>query len=133
MHLPHPLQIALLAHGIDTKSAVLTASMRQGWNVRLLLSKMEAMRLLRSGGIQALLYDWHFKEDNWRELCRACVECDVAFQLLAGHPSDDLFLAVVAAGGSAVLRKPLTPERIASAIHFGQTLNAQPHGLRVGR
>jgi len=75
---PERLPIAVLARGIHTKTAVLTASLRQKWSVKFLLSGAQASTLVRSGEIAVLLYDGDL-EGNWRDACRACVQAGVAF------------------------------------------------------
>jgi hypothetical protein len=125
--------IALLAHGIQTKSAVLTASLRQGWDLRFLLSSREALSLLCTSPLEMLVYDWDSRDGDWRKLCHACVDRGAIFVLVANRPSDGLFLEVVAAGGAGVLYKPLTAERIVSSIRTGRRLSAEAGELRVGR
>lgn len=117
-----PLQIAVLAHGVHTKTAVLSASLHQDWNIRFVQSRASAISLLRSASIEILLYDWDLADGDWRELCSACLRCGAAFQLVTSMPTDDLFLAVAGAGGSDVLRKPFTAEQLISSVRFARSL-----------
>jgi hypothetical protein len=110
------LQLVVLTSCVQTIIPLRMAAFQANWAIHFALSLDAATALLRQGGFDALIYDLDSREYDWRTLCRSCVEHGVLFHLVATMPSDDLFLAVVGAGGSGVLWKPLTAERMMDAF-----------------
>jgi AmiR/NasT family two-component response regulator len=51
--------------------------------------------------------------------------------MIARDPSDDLFLEAIGAGGFGILWKPLTSEKLISAIHLARSC-AEAHLARAG-
>ena len=92
------------------------AGFREKFHLCVVPSPAHALALLRKTAIAAVVHDWD-AHPNWRELCGACVARDVPFCLAANAPTDDLFLAVAAAGGACVLWKPLDSDAIVTAVH----------------
>jgi len=117
------LQLVALAHGVHTSTTLMMAAFHEHWDIRLALSSVHAMALLRKGPTVALVYDWDSGKGDWRVLCNACVECAVPFHLVATMPSDDLFLAVAVAGGSSVLWKPLGAQQMIAALDSARSLD----------
>lgn len=120
-------QLVVLADGVPTLNTLMIAAFHENWNIRRALSPADATALLRKAPSAALVYDWDSRKGDWRGLCSACVECGVPFHLLATTPSDDLFLAVAAAGGASVLWKPFSSEQIIAAISFASSLDRTAH------
>jgi len=124
----NPLQLVVLAHGAHTITTLMIAAFHENWGIRFAISSRDAMTLLRKAPIAALVYDWDSCGGEWHELCTACVQGGVPFHLVAGMPSDDLFLAVAGAGGSGVLWKPLRAEQVIAAISSARSLVETPPG-----
>jgi DNA-binding response OmpR family regulator len=116
------LQLVVLTSGAHTTTTVMMAAYHENWAIRFAVSPGDAMALLRKAPTAALVCDWDLHEGDWRGLCSACVRCGVPFHLVANMPSDDLFLAVAGAGGSEVLWKPLSANRVIAAIHSARSL-----------
>ncbi len=119
-------QLVVLAQGAHTVANLMIAAFHANWTIRFASSPGAAVALLRKYPSVALVYDWDSHQGDWRELCGACLLSGVSFHLLAGMPPDDLFLAVVGAGGSGVLCKPLSPEQLIATIDSARRL-AAPH------
>lgn len=123
-------QLVVLAQGGHTITTFMITAFHENWTIRFALSPDAAMALLRKAPSAALVCDWDSHAANWRGLCGVCVQCNVPFYLAATNPSDDLFLAVAAAGGSGVLWKPVSAERIVAAMDSARSLagsdNLQP-------
>jgi hypothetical protein len=121
-----------MTSGPNTRIALLIASLNEHWQLVLVSSPEEARRLLPGLAVDILVYDYGSGEGEWRKLCGACVDCGIIFQLVASAPSDDLFLQVIAAGGLGVLWKPVTSEKLISAMHLARCLSDEQF-VRTGR
>ena len=121
-------QLVVLADGLLTITTLMVAAFHEDWKIRLAPSPGNAIALLQKASSVALVYDWDSQRGDWRVLCRACVRYGVTFHLVATMPSDDLFLAVAAAGGSSVSWKPLSPEQMITALASGRILGENGDG-----
>jgi hypothetical protein len=116
------LQLVVLAARVETTIPLMMAALHEDWNIRFAHSPAGALEMLRKAPSAALVCDWDSHAGDWRGLCNACVQCGTPFHLVAEMPSDDLFLAVAAAGGSGVLWKPLNAEQVTAAIGSARIL-----------
>lgn len=117
-----PLILAL-THSPHTKIALRVSMFREEWQCVIATSLEQALRLLDRYPIETLIYDLDCGEGDWHSLCIRAVRDGIGFQLVASAPDDDLFFAVLGAGGAGVLPKPVTTEQLVAAIHFSQSLS----------
>lgn len=117
----YTLRAVAISSGPHTKAALRTAALHEDWHLLLAFSSEDARELLRRLEVDILVYDYDTGGGDWRKLCSECVERGVGFQMIARDPSDDLFLEVIAAGGLGILWKPLTSEKLISAMHFARS------------
>jgi len=119
------LRIVALTHSPHTKVAIRIAALREGWQLRFVQSAKDAVELLGRVPIDILVYDRESDERDWHRLCENSVKRGVCFQLVANMATDDLFLAVISAGGLGVLCKPLTSECMIIAMRFARSLTEE--------
>jgi hypothetical protein len=116
----HPLRVVAIARGPHTKAALRTIALHEDWHLLLAFSSEDARKLLGRFAVDILVYDYDSGGGNWRKLCSDCVDRGVGFQLVASVLSDDLFLESIAAGGLGVLWKPVTSEKMISAMRLAR-------------
>ena len=116
----HALRVVAIAGGPHTKAVLRTVALYEDWDLLLVFSSEDARKLLRSPAVDIVVYDYDSGGGNWRKLCSDCVDRGVAFQMVANVPSDDLFLEAIAAGGLGMLWKPLTSEKMISAVRLAR-------------
>lgn len=127
----YTLRVVTISSGPHTKAALRTAALHEDWHLLLAFSSEDARKLLRRLAVDILVYDYDTGGGDWRKLCSECVDRRVAFQMIARDPSDDLFLEAIGAGGFGILWKPLTSEKLISAIHLARSC-AEAHLARAG-
>lgn len=115
-------RVIALTRGLQTKIALLTAAIRENWRLVLVSSLDEGQEMLEDSPVEMFIYDHNFGGDGWHNLCRTCAERGIAFEVVACEPSDELFLAVIGAGGMEVVWKPLTAQKVISAMRLARTL-----------
>jgi len=120
-HSQSALRIVALTHSLNTQIALHGAAFHENWELSFASSPKHAVELLRSLQPAAFVYDYESGYGDWRYLCCVSTGNSVRFHLVAMSPRDDLFLSVVAAGGSSVSWKPLSSEQIISAIQCAHT------------
>lgn len=111
-------RLIVVTRSQETRIAVWAAGLRKLWQIELVGSADHARKVLTESTVDVLLFDIDTAGDDWRVLCQDSVRRGVGFQLLAKAPSDELFLAAIGAGGLGVLWKPITSEKIVSAMHL---------------
>jgi len=114
-----------------TKIALQVAAFHQDWSVLITSSPDHARKLVQSSPVDILVYDCDAGVGNWRPLCGDSVERGIAFLMVASAPCDDLFLAAIAGGALGILWKPLTSEKLISAVQLARSL-AEGQLARLG-
>lgn len=121
---PDALTVIVITHDYQASIALLVAGFQQSWDISIATSLRDALKKLGRHHAAAIMYDLDSGEADWREVCALALENRLDFHLIVRAPTDELFMAVVAAGGSGVLWKPIGIEQVVSTIHFGRTLLA---------
>ena len=116
------LRMVAVTHNPDTKAAIRTAALQEGWQLEFVQSARNAIELLGRVHVNIVVYDLESHKGDWHTLCEECVTHGVCFQLVANMAADDLFLSVVSAGGLGLLCKPLTYESMIIAMRFARSL-----------
>ena len=124
-HSQSTLRIVALTHSLNTQIALHGAAFHENWELSFASSPKQALELLRSLQPAAFVYDYESGYGDWRYLCCGSTGNSVRFHVVAMSPTDDLFLSVVAAGGSSVLWKPLSSEQITSAIRCAHIITEE--------
>ena len=120
---PHDaLRVVAITSGPNSKVALRMAALQEEWHLLFAPSPKDALKLLRSGAVDVLVYDYNSGEEDWRKLCSDCVERGIWFQLVANDPGDALFLSAITAGGLGVLWKPLSSAKLISAMQLARSL-----------
>lgn len=123
---PHDaLRVVAITSGPHTKVALRMAALHEEWHLLFAPSLKDALKLLRNGAVDVLVYDYNSGEGDWRKLCSDCVQRGISFQLVANVPSDALFLSAIISGGLGVLWKPLSSEKMISAVQLARSLAAE--------
>lgn len=112
------IRLIVITRSQETRIAVWAAALRKPWQIALVSSAEHARKLLTESMVDVLFYDIDSVDEDWRALSCDSTRRGVGFQLLARAPSDELFLAAIGAGCLGVLWKPITSEKIVSAIHL---------------
>lgn len=112
------MRLIVVTRSQETRIAVWAATLYKLWQIELVGSADHARKLLTESAVDILFFDVDTVDDDWRALCQDCARCGVGFQLLARARSDELFLAAIGVGGLGVLWKPITSEKIVSAMHL---------------
>jgi len=116
------LRIVAVTHCPEVQLALRMAAFREEWQLQFAFSQSDVTALLGDFAVHAVVYDHDFREVDWRTLCHQSVDRGIGFYLVAGAPTDQLFLSVMSAGGLGVLRKPVTMEEFISSMHFARSL-----------
>ena len=118
------IRIIVYSNNLDTRLALRVAAFSEDWQLTFASSVGHALELLQSMQLSALVHDCDCDcgEGEWRTVCAESLKRGVCFHAVARRPSDELFLSVVSAGGCSILSKPLTSNKVTSAIYSALSL-----------
>lgn len=123
------MRLIVVTRSQPTRIAVWTTALRKLWQIALVDSADHARKLLAESTADVLFYDIDTVDEDWRALSCDSARRGVGFQSLARAPSDELFLAAIGAGCLGVLWKPITSEKIVSAMHMHLVRSLAEHQL----